>query len=371
MNVSEIIKRTIPFAAALELCLPINAAAEADDTALPKGWLLWHSYTDYAAMDSELFLRSPDGEVRTVSGDFIHAMNGSFGRTPDQFVFMAIDEAADEWDIYLSEGGSINNITQNSGFRNEDPKFSPDGNNIVFKRGHWDNNADGFVYDLALIDVRTREITMLTDDSAEEAMPCFSSDGKHIYYASYTDRIGSICSFDTVSHRSETVYSESGVNAYYPIADGDKLFFTKWYSTDNRCDQIMCYDGNEIKALPFDSERYDCSDACPAGENKMIFSSTMNGSYDLFCYDGTRTAPLSELNSDRSELGADFFPSDSVTGDVNTDGEFGIADMVSFEKWLLSAPDAELLNWRAADLCKDEILDVFDLCMMRREMTGG
>ena len=167
---------------------PDNGLADAE---LPKGWLLWHSYKNYADLDSKLFLRTPDGTVETVSGDFIHAMNGCFGRSPEQFAFMAIDKDADEWDVYLSDHGEITNITQNSGFRNEDPKFSPDGKTIVFKRGHWDTNANDFVYDLALLDVKTMTVTMLTDDTSEEAMPCFSEDGKYIYFARYTNGIGS------------------------------------------------------------------------------------------------------------------------------------------------------------------------------------
>lgn len=363
-------KRFISLAAAFAgaLCMPMTSAAEAG---LPKGWLLWHSYNNYADLDSELYLRTPDGAVKTISGDFIHAMNGSFGRSPERFTFMAIDRAADEWDIYLSDHGEIVNLTRNSGFRNEDPKFSPDGKTIVFKRGHRDDSADGFVYNLALLDVKTREVTMLTDDSAEEAMPCFSADGKFIYCASYTDGIGSVCRLDLSTKTSEFIFSESGVNAYYPIVSGDKLYFTKWCSADNRCDRIMCYDGERITSLPFDSDKYDCSDACPVGGEKMMFSSTMNGSYDLYCYDGSRVSPLTELNSDKNELGADFFAFDSVFGDVNEDGEFTVADLAMFQKWLLSAPDANLENWCNADLCKDGRLDVFDLCMMRRELVEG
>ena len=55
-----------------------------------------------------------------------------------------------------------------------------------------------------------------------------------------------------------------------------------------------------------------------------------------------------------------------VQGDVNNDGEFSIADIVALQKWLLAASDAELANWKAADLCEDDKLDVFDLVLMRR-----
>lgn len=367
---------TIMAAFAAALCMPMaSAAAYAPDDAsvdaeLPKGWLLWHSYSNYADLDSELYLREPDGSVRTVSGDFIHAMNGSFGRSPEQFTFMAIDKAADEWDIYVSDHGVITDLTYRSGFRSEDPKFSPDGKTIVFKRGHWDSSAGDLVYDLALLDVKTKAVTMLTNDSAEEAMPCFSADGKAVYYARYTDGIGSVCRLDLSTKTSVTIFGEKGVNAYYPVVCRDKLYFTKWFSADDRCDSIMCCDGEGIRSMPFDSDKYDCSDACPIGGGKMVFSSTMDGGYDLYYYDGAGVSPLRELNSDKNELGADFFEFGSVIGDVNEDGKFSVADLVLLRTWLLASPDAKLGNWQNGDLCKDGVLDVFDLCLMRKELVG-
>lgn len=57
-----------------------------------------------------------------------------------------------------------------------------------------------------------------------------------------------------------------------------------------------------------------------------------------------------------------------IKGDVNGDGEFSVSDIVLFQKWLLAASDTELADWKAADLCEDGVLDVFDLCLMRKEL---
>lgn len=54
-----------------------------------------------------------------------------------------------------------------------------------------------------------------------------------------------------------------------------------------------------------------------------------------------------------------------VPGDVNNDGEYTVTDLVLLQKWLLAVPDTKLDNWKAADLNANNILDVFDLCMMR------
>jgi len=57
-----------------------------------------------------------------------------------------------------------------------------------------------------------------------------------------------------------------------------------------------------------------------------------------------------------------------VAENVNADGSFNVSDLVLLQKWLLAAPDAELANWQAGDLCEDNKLDVFDLCLMRRKL---
>lgn len=54
--------------------------------------------------------------------------------------------------------------------------------------------------------------------------------------------------------------------------------------------------------------------------------------------------------------------------DVNSDNRFNIADVVTLQKWLLGKPDTVLMNWEAADLCMDGKLDMFDLCLMKKEL---
>ena len=58
----------------------------------------------------------------------------------------------------------------------------------------------------------------------------------------------------------------------------------------------------------------------------------------------------------------------SLTGDVNLDGKFNIADAVTLQKWLLREPESELKCWQNGDFCTDSVLDVFDLCAMKKEL---
>ena len=60
---------------------------------------------------------------------------------------------------------------------------------------------------------------------------------------------------------------------------------------------------------------------------------------------------------------------DTLLGDINADGSFNIADIVMLQKWLLGVSDVTLPNWKAADFCEDEKLNVLDLCMMKRKLV--
>lgn len=64
--------------------------------------------------------------------------------------------------------------------------------------------------------------------------------------------------------------------------------------------------------------------------------------------------------------GSEYEVDTTLYGDVNNDGVFNVSDVVLLQKWLLAASDTHLANWKAADLYKDERLDVFDLCIMKQ-----
>lgn len=68
-------------------------------------------------------------------------------------------------------------------------------------------------------------------------------------------------------------------------------------------------------------------------------------------------------------------PEEAVEGDVNTDGKFNVADLAAMNYWLLQrmGPDDNeewyIIDWQAADLCKDNQIDVFDMIAMRSKIT--
>ncbi len=54
-----------------------------------------------------------------------------------------------------------------------------------------------------------------------------------------------------------------------------------------------------------------------------------------------------------------------TNGDANGDGKFTVADVVMLQRYLLGEPGIELTVWQNADLYDDDIIDTFDLCIMK------
>ncbi len=51
---------------------------------------------------------------------------------------------------------------------------------------------------------------------------------------------------------------------------------------------------------------------------------------------------------------------------ANDDGSLTISALLMVQKWLLGY--GELTNWKNADFFEDEKIDVYDLCLLRKEL---
>lgn len=121
---------------------------------------------------------------------------------------------------------------------------------------------------------------------------------------------------------------------------------------------------------PYTAELFDItSNPCKVDS---INAYNMNCSYTLNLdsaagyYDAPEFTVTSET-SDCIEVTCKlrFTPS----GDADGDGEFLVSDVVLFQKWLLGE-DVDFPDWRAMDFCRDNKLNVFDLCLMKRRFVN-
>ena len=113
----------------------------------------------------------------------------------------------------------------------------------------------------------------------------------------------------------------------------------------------------EIKLEPADIESDDAVYTIGGTE-----TSGMNGSMDYFRVYFKETVEPEYYYTATEDI------KNSIRGDVNSDGELTVADLVLLQEWLLAKPNTQLADWKAGDLCADDVLDTFDLVMIRKEI---
>lgn len=121
-------------------------------------------------------------------------------------------------------------------------------------------------------------------------------------------------------------------------------------------------------------ENYGSVSECRAsGTIRLEETRTSYGANDAVVYDVFGN-PM-DVNPYKDAVLEELWPADlycdipsyyPLDGDINEDGKFSVADVVLLQKWLLAVPDTHLNNWKAADLCEDDRLNVSDLCLMKR-----
>ncbi len=329
------IKRVITTIVASTLLLPVNiiAASETDSQSIPdlKGKIIYHTYSSYTARDSKLYMVDLDNGTQVcLNEDFedaVHTMNGSFSPDGESVVFMGITNRfyGEEWDIFLYnlQDKFLINLTKNNGYRNEDPKFSPDGKFVVYKQGYWSAEQDRMVFDIWELELETKKTRQVTNNLEEESMPYYSTDGEYIYYMKGEGGSSEICEVDRrgEEYGVKTIFKEEGVQSYYPITYKDKVYFAKWHEPSNTTDMLIILD-EDGKRIPvsFNNIDYNVSDSYPISDELVIFSGTTRGTirgankggYDLYLGDILTGQVWSmdeyaNINDNRHQLGVSYF----------------------------------------------------------------
>ncbi|WP_295090897.1 bacterial Ig-like domain-containing protein [Ruminococcus sp.] len=103
------------------------------------------------------------------------------------------------------------------------------------------------------------------------------------------------------------------------------------------------------------------------------FDNSKAGTYHIYALYGNAkdSFTVTVFNDSEELLKASYGDNTKLMGDVNGDGTFGIADVIMLQKWLLGVSNTRFVNWKAADFCEDDKLDIFDLCLMKRALISN
>jgi len=131
------------------------------------------------------------------------------------------------WDIWRSkpDGSAALPITTSEGARLGDPRWSPDGQKIVFEMPR-----DGFSH-LYLVGSEGGPMRRITDGTSNEARASFSADGKWIYFRS--DRGGSLEIWKIPSSGgAPQQVTRRGAHESFESVDGQWLYFNKRFGSE-------------------------------------------------------------------------------------------------------------------------------------------
>lgn len=85
----------------------------------------------------------------------------------------------------------------------------------------------------------------------------------------------------------------------------------------------------------------------------------------IYGYEGSTAQKYAESIGNPFEvIGA----SKTIKGDINNNGTVNLADMVILNKFLMGY-DVTVSDWKTMDINDDKVVDVFDLCLMRKMLT--
>ena len=175
-------------------------------------------------------------------------------------------------------------------------------------------------------------------------------------------------------------------SAYFSVYNGSGSIDTERVSFKiyDSAPSISVLSANKTEITVGEEITFTASSDCATGYtmgiddvNGRYLTPDMNNGELTLSFDkpGNYSAYVTSYNSigycDSQRIEISVYSVKPVSGDCNNDGEFNVADVILLQKWLLAVPDTHFENWKAADMCEDGRLDVFDLCMMKRKLIYG
>lgn len=279
------------------------------------GKLVFHRYSSYDALDSQLFMY--DFATQTLTNisqnwPITSPMNATFSPDGQWLTFMGVPQVGgNSWDVYLWQVNSTNppiDLTVGNQQRNEDPKFMSDSSRIVFKQSG----------DLKIMNRSGTLLNNVTNDgwATEQSMPYQFYGTSTLLYAEGAGASSMIYSIDQSGALKTPLSATQGLQEFYPVSWlSDRFLYVRWYSRNNQNNQIYTYNlsTHAVSKLPFNTAVTDTSDPTPVDNRYLIvsrFSQGVTNGYDLYIADtqSTNVWPLTNLNSSFEDLGSSYHP---------------------------------------------------------------
>ena len=204
-----------------------------------------------------------------------------------------------------------------------------------------------------IVDVENGDISVKYDFSYswENSEQAASQDVLRSEYFSYVNGVIPGNNYDYKSYITN-VYNKYNTESYFCVNSG--------YS-ETVTDRIKISDENIAKCEGFEwvSSAIGNDDIQRLYKIKALSDGDVNVTADGKIY---------RLTVRNGIFGYQNYINDVLLGDVNSDGNFNIADAVTLQEWILNKPDVEI-SAEAADFNNDDIIDVFDFCLLKKYLS--
>ncbi|MCR5600106.1 MAG: dockerin type I repeat-containing protein [Ruminococcus sp.] len=157
-----------------------------------------------------------------------------------------------------------------------------------------------------------------------------------------------------VAEESMITSNEPNAEAWYLV--GDK--YERSYGNNMSNNEFPSIGKKGLPTKEFDISPVIYSESPPDGSLKIILCEDKKTKVYEIDYKGYDPVPSTLKKTECPE------------NDINADGNFNIADVLQFQKYLLGNDDSYVFNWRAADMNNNGVLDVFDLIQLKKALIA-
>ena len=238
--------------------------------------------------DEEILTIDPSGQnAVALTDDTVFEDNPAYSPDGEQIVFTRGAGTGSE--IFVMDADGQNQVRLVEGPSVSEPAFSPDGKRIVFRR--YDGN-DG---EIVVMDANGQNQVPLTDNSVDDQQPIFSPDGQRIVFSRFDGADYELFAMDADGQNQVPLTDSSADDVTPDVSpDGLRIVFTRIFGFNGA--EIFAMDADGQNPTPLTANSVNDADPVfsPDGQQILFVRTSAMDNYELFTMDpsGQDQAPF-------------------------------------------------------------------------------
>lgn len=216
-------------------------------------WLAFQSDRDG---DFEIYaVNALGGQLRQITNNRVWDRLPAWSPDGEWIVYSSDVRGDETFDLYrVRADGSDNQVVHSDGWRNSHARYSPDGDYLVFTAGS--DVRDARSWEIRLLDLRTQETRLLTENAVRDASPSFSPDGQRILFVTSTGDNRVLASMTRAGSEPRILYAGPGnVWSASFSPDGNFILVTATYQGEDQL-FLMEADGGNVQQITVNGGAY-------------------------------------------------------------------------------------------------------------------